>query len=376
MFEQKARRATAALGALVVFALFAAPAMAAQATAPIRHVFLIVLENKDFNTTFGPNTPAPYLGHVLPSKGALLRQYYATGHWSLDNYIAMISGQPPTPQTQKDCGRFTDFVQTGPADKNGVVPGHGCVYPPSVKTVADQLEAHGFTWRGYMEDMGIDPAREAAACGHPAMDGRGVIPATAADNYAYRHNPFIYFHSILDRPADCRVHEINLNRLKRDLVSIATTPNLSFITPNVCNDGHDSPCADGRAGGLAAIDPFLKLWVPRILASAAYKKDGLLIITFDESGGDKSACCNELSGPNTEKPGLAGPGGGRIGAVMLSPFIKAGTVSDAPRNHYDLLRGIEDLFGLPPLGYAHEAKGFPAIFTSTSAEAAAPAARR
>jgi hypothetical protein len=345
--------------ALVLFALLAAPVMAAP---PIGHVFVIVLENQDFGKTFGPATPAPYLGHVLPSKGVLLTQYFATGHKSLDNYITMISGQPPVPATQMDCKTFADFQQTASPDEKGIFPGDGCVYPASVQTVADQLEARGLSWRGYMEDMGADPAREAAACAHPMMGGPGILPATPADNYAYRHNPFVYFHSIIDRQTDCDAHDINLDLLKTDLGSIRTTPNLSFIVPNLCSDGHDNPCADKRVGGLAAIDPFLKLWVPRILASPAFQKDGLLVITFDESGSDMSACCNEPSGPNTAQPGLSGPGGGRIGAVLISPFIKAGSVSDTPVNHYDLLRSIEDFFGLAPLGYAKDAKGFWGIY--------------
>ena len=347
--------------ALALFALLAAPAMAAP---PVGHVFVIVLENQDFDKTFGPATPAPYLGHVLPSKGALLTQYFATGHKSLDNYITMISGQPPAPATQMDCKTFVDFRQTASPDAEGILPGDGCVYPAGVLTVADQLEARGLSWRGYMEDMGADPAREAASCAHPAMGGPGIVPAIPADNYAYRHNPFVYFHSIIDRQADCDANDVNLEKLKADLAAVKATPNLSFIVPDLCSDGHDNPCADKRAGGLAAIDPFLKVRVPRILNSPAFKKDGLLVITFDESGGDMSACCDEPSGPNTTQPGLGGAGGGRIGAVALSPFIKPGTVSDAPLNHYDLLRGIEDIFGLEPLGYAKDAKGISGIYKS------------
>lgn len=346
--------------AIALFALLAVPALAAP---PIGHVFVIVLENQDFDKTFGPATVAPYLGHVLPSKGALLTQYFATGHKSLDNYITLISGQPPTPATQMDCKTFIDFQQKGSPDAEGILPGDGCVYPAGIQTVADQLEARGLTWRGYMEEMGADPAREAATCAHPVIGGPGALPATPADNYAYKHNPFVYFHSIIDRQADCDADDVNLQKLKTDLKSIKTTPNLSFIVPGLCSDGHDNPCADKRVGGLVAIDPFLKVWVPRILHSPAFKKDGLLIITFDESGSDMNACCNEPSGPNTTQPGLSGAGGGRIGAVALSPFIKPGTVSDTPVNHYDLLRSIEDIFGLPPLGYAKDAKGLPDIFT-------------
>ena len=61
------------------------------------------------------------------------------------------------------------------------------------------------------------------------------------------------------------------------------------------------------------------------------------------------------TGPNTTRPGAHGPGGGRIGAVLRSPFIKPGTVSYVPYNHYSMLRSIEDIFGLAHLGYAGQA---------------------
>jgi hypothetical protein len=64
-------------------------------TNAIKHVFMIVLENEDYDDTFGPASEAPYLAHDLVSRGAILTQYHATGHYSLDNYIAMISGQAP-----------------------------------------------------------------------------------------------------------------------------------------------------------------------------------------------------------------------------------------------------------------------------------------
>src|SRR6185437_11585489 len=131
---------------------------------PIRHVFLIVLENKNYTDTFGPQSVAPYLAKTLRAKGVLLPQYYGTGHSSLDNYIAIMGGQGMTPQTSGDCGTFEDFHQTGTAPYGQVV-GQGCVYPASVKTLANQLMTAGFTWKGYMEDMGNDPSRESATCG-------------------------------------------------------------------------------------------------------------------------------------------------------------------------------------------------------------------
>jgi hypothetical protein len=62
--------------------------------------------------------------------------------------------------------------------------------------------------------------------------------------------------------------------------------------------------------------------------------------------------CNQLPGPATAQPGIYGPGGGRTGAVLISPFIKGRTVSSVPYNHYSTLSTVEDLFGLPKLGQA------------------------
>ncbi len=88
-----------------------------------------------------------------------------------------------------------------------------------------------------------------------------------------------------------------------------------------------------------------------------YQRDGLLLILFDEaefsaSNADASACCNEIPGPNSPLPGIAGPGGGLVGAVVLSRYVRPGTITTTPYNHYSMLRTIEDLFGLDHLGYA------------------------
>jgi hypothetical protein len=267
----------------------------------------------------------------------------------------MISGQAPTMATQADCPVFTD-VLPGTPTADGQVLGQGCVYPASVQTVAGQLRAKGLTWRGYMEDMGNDPARDnGVACAHPSLGTPDrTQQAGATDEYATRHNPFVYFHSIIDDAAGCQARDVPLTRLPADLGAAASTPNLSFITPDLCHDGHDAQCADGTLGGLPAADAFLREWVPRITASPAYRRDGLLVIAFDEAGSDSSACCGEQSGPNTPAPGgpSGGPGGGRTGAVLLSPLIAPGTVSDQSYNHYSLLRSVEDAFALPHLGYA------------------------
>jgi phospholipase C len=337
----------------------AAGAPAAPAPRAIRHVFVLVLENMTYSHTFAPDSPAPYLAQTLPAQGALLTQYYAIGHASLDNYVAMISGQAPNHETQLDCPTFSDFRLSAPAlNGDGQALGSGCVYPAIVRTLPDQLEAAGFSWKAYMEDMGNDPRRERATCGHVPLGAADPTSlARRGDQYAAKHNPFVYFHSIIDDAARCDARVVNLARLPGDLASAATTPNFVFITPNLCSDGHDPTCVDGREGGLVAINTFLKAWVPLIVNSAAFRADGLLIVTFDEADGvgqeGSGACCGEKPLPGARyAPGFNGPGGGRVGAVVLSPYVRAGTVSTVPYNHYSLLRTVEAIFGLKPLGYA------------------------
>ncbi|MDQ1746180.1 MAG: hypothetical protein QOD07_443, partial [Frankiaceae bacterium] len=380
-----------AVMALGVVPLSATPAAAATATLPpVRHIWVLEIENTEYAALFGnpsSTTPyAPYLTQTLPSEGAVLPYYFGIGHNSLDNYIAEVSGQAPGTQTQLDCGDYTTIPATS-TDTHGQVVGQGCEYPnkapASALTLGDQLSAAGLSWKGYMQDMGQNLAGDGAtACAHPAahQTPRGYPNPQSDDgssNYAVKHNPFAYFDSVIDHDADCRKHVVPLDpNLSRDLSSVATTPNYSLIVPTVTWDGHDSG---------DAMEAFPRKYVSMIMASPAYRQDGMLVIMPDEgSGFDGSACCNEIPGPNSPTPGEAGTagspassaGGGQIGAVVLSPYVKPGTVVMPPGNpppapqangtststgpvcaptmctgpgyynHYSLLRTIEDLLGL------------------------------
>jgi phosphatidylinositol-3-phosphatase len=319
-------------------------------------VFTIVLENESASVTFGAGTKAPYLAQTLASEGAYLPHYYGTGHASLDNYIAMISGQAPTTNTDADCGTYSDFSGTLGIGAYGQELGEGCVYPSDIQNIATQLDTAGYSWRDYDEDMGADPSRESSTCGHPVIGTADDTQVeTPTDGYASRHDPFIYFHSIIDNTALCDSHVVNLSDLPTDLSSAATTPDYVFITPNLCDDGHNAPCANGQPGGLTEVNTWLQKWVPLITNSPAFKEqNGLLMIIFDEAtGGDDSSCCGEIPGPGNPLPGGGGPGGGDTGAVFLSPCIKPGTVDQTAYNHYTMLGSVENLFELPHLGYAN-----------------------
>src|SRR4029078_9773309 len=121
-----------------------APAPVSKAKHGIGHVWVIVLENENYASTFGKDSPATYLNGTLVPQGKHLTQYFATGHNSLDNYISMISGQAPNPKTQGDCVVYSDFVMTGTAELDQAI-GEGCVYPTKVPTVADQLTTAGLS---------------------------------------------------------------------------------------------------------------------------------------------------------------------------------------------------------------------------------------
>ncbi|GAC1444196.1 MAG: hypothetical protein NVS3B26_12890 [Mycobacteriales bacterium] len=402
-WEPYRMRRAALLALIAVIALGAAPGATAAVPDPqklaslgIHHVFVVNIENKTFNEAYTSNKN-PYLPKQLRGQAVLLTQYYGIGHLSLPNYIAQLSGQAPNPVTQSDCQIYLD-QKPGLAGPNGQSVGQGCVYPADVQALPNQLTAAGLSWRGYMGDMGNDLAREPDRCGEPtnptgAGMRDGTQSATAKDQYAARHNPFIYFHSILDSPL-CHQQVLPLTALAGDLTAVSTTPNFSYITPNLCDDGHDDPCVGKNvrgtsAGGLVSADYWLHKYVPMILASAAFRQDGVLIVTSDESeaqgsSADATACCGEATGYNTPMPGISGPGGGRIGTLVLGRCVRAGSSSDSPYNHYALLRSLEDIFGITTggadgqghLGYAGAAglKSFGAdVFGGSCGTTAAPA---
>ncbi len=383
--------------------------------AKIGHVWTIILENKSYEATFTGLNQNDYLWKTLPSYGELLRQYYGTGHFSLDNYLSATAGQAPAPDNQADCPQYKNVAPGFPAPDGQTYASTGCVYPASVPTLFDQLDSVNKSWKIYAQDMGNDANREQVYhCGIPGDPTGNGVPditgATPTDQYVPKHNPAAWFHSLIDQQKDCNkvvplegypatTGHAAIPSIEQDLASVKTTPAFSWITPNNCSDAHDATCKgdnlsgdpNNHQGGLYAADLFLKKYVPMIMASPAFQKDGMIQVIFDEAfppykmygnsigdlpfayddsryGTDSTsgnsttaiantaqsvvACCNELPGPNTTQPGDQAfnqdttPGGGITGAVFISRFIKPGSISDQPYNHYSWLRSMEDLFGV------------------------------
>ncbi|HEX6651770.1 MAG TPA: alkaline phosphatase family protein [Thermoleophilaceae bacterium] len=301
----------------------------------IKHVFVIALAGHGFDATFGPSSPAPYLTGQLRPKGALLTNYSSLGHGDLADLLALAGGQPPNADTSAGCPTYRDFPPMTKPKKSGEIVADGCVYPNTVTSLSDQVTSSGGSWRAYIEDLDQGPDGK-SSCRHPASDAADdTTRARPGDGYATRHNPFVYFHSLLDL-GSCDANDVALGGLESDLRTAKDTPNLAFIAPNLCHDGTESPCADGSPGGIPAADAFLAEWAPKILDSPAYRKDGLLVITFADS-------------PDQTTP---------VGTLLVSQYADAGITNDAAWDPYSLLRSLEDLLGLDALARAAEADSF------------------
>ncbi len=319
----------------------------------IGHVWVIVLENHAETASFTPleGTQGTYLSQ-LPKQGAFLPNYYGTGHSSQDNYLSMVSGQAPISDTQDDCPSYN--MMSGSIDTTGTPASNsdygqfasnagadappndnGCVYPSSVSTIFNQLTAAQKSWKVYAQDVDVtnttNMAQDAgiADCGAPdATVGSTPVAGTGANytpnngtanprsQYVAKHNPLAWFSSLL--PASmggtggntCAQHLAPMfgssDALYSDLQSTSSTPDLSYIVPNNCSDGHDSVCKGNNlsgetagfpayntstpeptptnyTGGTAAESNFLGVVVPEIEASPAFKQDGMIVVTYDES---------------------------------------------------------------------------------------------
>jgi hypothetical protein len=308
----------------------------------VKHVFVITLSSPGFENAFGAQSQMPYLAGTLRPQGELLSNYTLLTDKGLPNSIAMVGGQSPNTLTSGDCTTYTEFPGSAQPDNNGNVAGDGCVYPAQAINVADQLFSARFSWGAYMEDMGkaepvaqgeTAPANPPQTCVHPdsnaadpTQDVRKSDPTTgyAGSGYAARHNPFAYFHSLLDL-GSCTQRDVPLDHLDGALGS--GTPNFTFISPNLCDTGEPTECnADVKDPGPAQADKFLSDWVPKILASPAYQQDGVLIINFGEA-----------------TPGV---NGAPVGALLLSRFLTPGSTNGGSFNPLSIFRTVEDLFGL------------------------------
>jgi len=255
----------------------------------IGHVFVIVMENHNWADIKG-SASAPYVNRTLLLQGAHAENYMNPPglHPSLPNYIWMEAGS-----------------NLGIRDDNGPSSNH----QSTTNHLVTLLQSAGITWKSYQEGI------SGTSC-----------PLTASGKYEPKHNPMIYFDDVTAPAGNCVAHVRPYGELARDL-EVDTVPAYSFITPDMCDDMHDSSgCASSNS--IRNGDSWLSREVPKILGSPAFKRDGVLFITFDE-------------GEN----GSDGP----IGMIVLSRYAKAGYSNTIRYTHSSLLRTVQHIFKVTPL---------------------------
>ncbi|TMC48850.1 MAG: hypothetical protein E6J14_10385 [Chloroflexi bacterium] len=174
-------------------------------------------------------------------------------------------------------------------------------------TVTDQLDTAGLGWRAYMESM---PS--------PCFTG------AASDGYAKKHDPFVYVRHLRDG-ADC-ARVVPFGQLATDLASGRAAPFL-WVTPNLCDDGHD--CGNGQ------VERWLRGLLTMVQGSGWYRQGGAVIITWDE-GSSSVGCCQTAHG-------------GHVATVVVSQRLQGGHKFDQVIDQAGILRGIEEVYGLPLL---------------------------
>ncbi len=316
---------------------------------PVSHVFLIVLREQGYESSFGAESQSPYFSQTLPAQGELLSNYYAVAEGDLANEVALLSGQGPTPQTGANCPEYAPIAPatTGLGEQ---VEGSGCLYPPQATTVFDQLAEAKKPWKAYVEQPDE------------------TVPPSCTPTW---RNPTGYFGSLLGEEG-CAERNTGLAGLSADLKNPKRTPALSYIVPDACHDGSETPCAPEQPAGLAGAESFLQRVLPEIEASPSFISGGLIAITFAQAPqvgpkADPSSCCATPEYPNLAAETPAAPpvvaegpvkpsgGGGRVGMLLISPYVLPGSVDESGYyNHFSMLRSVEELFGLPALGYAAE----------------------
>ena len=279
-----------------------------------QHVFIIMMENTSYSSLIG-NPNAPWINSAAATYG-LATSYFGASHPSQPNYIAATSGS-----------------------LNGVTNDNDVTI--DVPNIVDQLEAHGRSWKAYMQSYSLCSTPLAHACGNQL--------------YERKHNPFISYKDVQTNPT--RVANIvDFSQFSSDLAS-GSVPDYSWISPDQCHDMHgrgstpDDPCDFSNVQKLIATgDQFLQQTVGEIMASRAWTGNSVIFITWDETDfpfNDTRGCCD------------ANPGGGNVVMLTISHSDHSARTSSVPYNHYSMLATIEDGWGLGCLAFTCDTANVP-----------------
>jgi hypothetical protein len=268
----------------------------------LKTVFLIMMENHSWST-IATSDDAPYINAQLVPQGGHAEGYVTPpgNHPSELNYIWLEAGDNLGIKTDDD-----------PAQNHQATTDH----------LSGKLTAAGIPWKAYVEDI----------------TGNNC-PLTGSGNYAPRHTPQLYFDDMTDKNSPtsktCIDHIRPYTELASDLQK-RTVARYNFITPNLCNDmhGYTLSCTTQNFHQISGGDTWLSQEIPKIMASDAYKDNGVIFVLWDE--GDEPLLGGEASD-------------GPIPLLVLSPKAKKGYKSTTKLTHSSMLKTLQEIFGITPL---------------------------
>ncbi len=334
--------AGALLGVALTSALLAAPGLRAdddQGTScpgnsgnkQVGDIFVIALENHNLvqpSPTSSPdqilgNPAAPYLNSLLtPGNSNAVHVSYAL------NYLNAGVGVHPSEPNYVWAEAGSDFGFHSDADPS---PANGNIFYANCQHLTSQLDAKGISWRNYQEDVQLStsPTNSASGVNGPT----NIYNGTTQYNYAVKHNPMAFF-------ADSRMRNVYpLAQFFLDL-SNNVVGRYNWITPDQYNEAHSSLNGGfnylgtqytGDQAAIAEADNFLSIVVPQIMATAAYKNNGVIVLWWDETeGGDDT---NHI-----------------IPEIIISSLAKGNAyASTVLMNHSSDIKTWEEVFGLSSL---------------------------
>ena len=183
--------------------------------------------------------------------------------------------------------------------------------------------------------------------------GGGCSLAHTSIRYVNSHNPFVYFNDIYGNATRCS-RIVNANpgasgflalptQILSDLNSVSTASNYMWLSPNLCNDGHDV-CAPLN-NTVSQQNHYLSLLVPMIFNSMIFRTQrAALFIVWDES----ATMLNNI-----------------VSAIWAGPVAKNGYASSLPYGHYSAVKTVEISWNLPSLtSYDSAAPSMTQFFTT------------
>ncbi len=347
----------------VVFIFSVSPASAHDKKgSSFEHIFYIMMENHATNEIFGNTADAPFINQ-LASQYAISTNYFGVTHPSLPNYLAAISGDFQHIWDDCKAGAAVTCAPEEFAPGSGYTNGQELLTPAEIaratntphwfvdRTIVDQLEEHGLTWKAYMQSLpNVGYAGEYWP--YETVNGQAV----PIKLYAQKHNPFDYFIDIRNNPA--RMQKIvPFTQFDQDLNS-GNVPNFVWISPDQCHDMHGVSPSNAKFLGLPACgfpasgldhgaiqlgDAFLQSTVTEIMSSKAWTEKSAIVIAWDEDDYMGFAgCCHSPKGVN----GVTLGGANAPLLVITSKHPEHFVDSTTPFNHYSLLATIQTLWGL------------------------------